>query len=138
MGTQILDVYHGRKVFSLNWNEADAIDVVAFKPGQWRQLMRASGDKKSGWPDPGTSHNVTADGRPTFVTREFLQKGFETMVAEIYAPADIPQQSGLRELAAQNDSAQSTVLSPRVSFVFDRMARTLLAAKVERTDDEVQ
>jgi hypothetical protein len=47
MGEQILDVYHGRKVFSVNWNDVGTIDVVAFKPGDWRQLLRASGDNSS-------------------------------------------------------------------------------------------
>ncbi|GEM_PF-3951951 len=41
-GEPILDVYHGRKVFSVRWNDVDAIDVVAFKPGDWREVLRAS------------------------------------------------------------------------------------------------
>lgn len=81
MGTQILDVYHGRKVFSLNWNDVDAIDVVAFKPGEWRQLLRASGHKKPAWPNAGVPQNVSDDGGPHFATRKQLEKWSQEILA---------------------------------------------------------
>ncbi|MGM5049524.1 hypothetical protein AB8A20_11665 [Tardiphaga sp. 604_B6_N1_1] len=68
MGEQILDVYHGRKVFSVNWNDVDTIDVVAFKSGDWRQLLRASGEKTSAFPNAGAPQNVAADSGSAFVT----------------------------------------------------------------------
>ncbi|MGM4998293.1 hypothetical protein AB8A05_06115 [Tardiphaga sp. 538_B7_N1_4] len=88
MGEHILDVYHGRKVFSVNWNDVDAIEVVAFKSGDWRQLLRASGIKTSGWSNAGAPQNVKEASGPAFVTREGLQKRLETFITETYSVAE--------------------------------------------------
>jgi hypothetical protein len=62
----ILDVYHGRKVFSARWNDVDAIDVVAFKPGDWCQVLRASALPPSGWQIEGFPERVATDGGVSF------------------------------------------------------------------------
>lgn len=62
-GTQILDVYCGAKVFSVNWDNADEIYVVAFKSGDWRQGLRALAPS-SNWPIAGLPKHVSADGGP--------------------------------------------------------------------------
>ncbi len=77
MGEQILDVYHGRKVFSVRWHAADTISVVAFRPGDWRQVLRASGDTKSEWPISGVPQHIAADGCPSFVTRPWVKSHIE-------------------------------------------------------------
>lgn len=68
MGEQILDVYHGRGVFSVRWNDVDAIDVVTFKPGDWRQILRASAIPPSGSRIEGgsESHVTVTNGGPHF------------------------------------------------------------------------
>ncbi len=50
MGEHILDVFYGRKVFSVSWNGVDMIEIVGFKPGDWRQLLRSLGDNASALP----------------------------------------------------------------------------------------
>lgn len=62
----ILDVYHGRKVFSVRWNDVDAIDVVAFKPGDWCQVLRASAPPPSGWQVEGFPERIATDGAVSF------------------------------------------------------------------------
>ncbi|SNT02208.1 hypothetical protein SAMN05216374_2340 [Tardiphaga sp. OK246] len=66
IGAQILDVYHGRKVFSVRWNDVDAIDVVSFKPGDWRQALRSSAMPPSGWRIEGFPESLVSDGGPHF------------------------------------------------------------------------
>lgn len=114
MGVQILDVYHGPKVFSVNWNDVDAIEVVAFKPGEWRQLLRSLGDNASAFPNAGAPQSVAVDSGSAFVTREFLEKRVETLITEFYGIADLPQQSAPSGSALLNNNSGSTDLSPRV------------------------
>jgi hypothetical protein len=83
------------------------IDVVAFKSGDWRQLLRASGDQTLEWPNAGAPRTFAIDNGPAFLTREWLQARLQTLVTETYAAAEPP---------------------PR---------QTLLTAKVERTDGKV-
>lgn len=139
MGTQILDVYHGRKVFSLNWNDVDAIDVVAFRPGEWRQLLRSLGDNASAFPNVAAPQNVAVDGGTTFVTREFLQKRLETMVHEVYAIAEPLQHSAPNGSALLNNNCGSTDRSPRINLKveFDQASRSLLGFKIVLADGEV-
>ncbi|MEH2469193.1 hypothetical protein V1281_001553 [Nitrobacteraceae bacterium AZCC 2161] len=66
MGEQILDVYHRRKVFSVRWNDVDTIDVVSFKPGDWRQELRSSAMPPSGWHSEGFPESLVSDGGPHF------------------------------------------------------------------------
>lgn len=62
----ILDVYHGRKVFSVRWNDVDAIDVVAFKPGDWSHVLRTFALLPSGWQIEGFPERVATDGGMSF------------------------------------------------------------------------
>lgn len=62
----ILDVYHGRKVFSVRWNDVDTIDVVAFKPGDWCRVLRASALHTSRWKMEGVPERVVTDGGVSF------------------------------------------------------------------------
>ncbi|MFC0243231.1 hypothetical protein [Rhodopseudomonas telluris] len=66
MGEHILDVYHGRKVFSVSWNDVDMVEVVAFKPGDWRQLLLSLGDNASAFPNAGAPQNVAVDSGSAF------------------------------------------------------------------------
>jgi hypothetical protein len=40
-GQQRLDIWHGRKVLSLAWDRTGLAEVIAFKPGAWRDILRA-------------------------------------------------------------------------------------------------
>jgi hypothetical protein len=40
-GEQLLDIWQGVKVFSVAWDVAGTLTVVAFRPGDWRQSLRA-------------------------------------------------------------------------------------------------
>jgi hypothetical protein len=41
-GEQLLDIWQDRKVFSIAWDATGAIQVVSFRPGNWREILRAS------------------------------------------------------------------------------------------------
>lgn len=77
MGEQILDVYHGRKVFSVRWNNVDAIDVVAFKPGDWRQILRASAISPSGWHVDGCPESHVSDRGTHFHAASWVRPHIE-------------------------------------------------------------
>jgi hypothetical protein len=38
-GEQLLDIWQGRKVFSISWNDFGPPYVVAFRPGSWQRLL---------------------------------------------------------------------------------------------------
>jgi hypothetical protein len=92
MGEQILDIYQGRKVFSVNWNEVDAIDVVAFKPGDWRQTLRMAAEPLVAWQMDALKPSIgkfSSDGGPGLSSVEF-DKRTQEWIAELYekAPAE--------------------------------------------------
>jgi hypothetical protein len=41
-GEQLLDIWQGRKVFSVAWDATGTLTVVAFRPGDWQNLLRAN------------------------------------------------------------------------------------------------
>ncbi|WP_441255834.1 hypothetical protein [Tardiphaga sp. 285_C5_N1_2] len=137
MGEQILDVYHGRKVFSVNWNDVDALDVVAFKPGEWRQVLRASGDQSSklsinGAPQRVVSGviSVTNDQLNSLQPDEWLQP-LHTMTD---AAAEASQQSRPGDASSVNHTDAYDGLSHRIRLEFDPVSRSLRVVKLERTD----
>jgi hypothetical protein len=40
-GEQLLDIWHGVKVFSVAWDATGSLTVVVFRPGEWRGKLRA-------------------------------------------------------------------------------------------------
>jgi hypothetical protein len=40
-GEQLLDIWQGRKVFSIVWDVTGTLTVVAFRPSDWRDALRA-------------------------------------------------------------------------------------------------
>lgn len=44
-GEQLLDIWQGRKVFSIAWDATGAMQVVTFRPGDWRDSLSASADR---------------------------------------------------------------------------------------------
>jgi hypothetical protein len=40
----LLDIWQGRKVFSVRWGAVDAINVVAFRPGDWKDVLGATAE----------------------------------------------------------------------------------------------
>jgi hypothetical protein len=40
-GEQLLDIWQGVKVFSVAWDATGSLTVVAFRPGDWREILRA-------------------------------------------------------------------------------------------------
>jgi hypothetical protein len=40
-GEDLLDIWQGRKVFSIAWNAGETPYVVAFHPGSWQDILRA-------------------------------------------------------------------------------------------------
>lgn len=41
-GLDIWDVHVGGKVFNIQWDESDMVEVVTFKRGKWEQVLLAS------------------------------------------------------------------------------------------------
>jgi hypothetical protein len=37
---QRLDIWEGRKVFSIGWDRTGLAEVIAFRPGAWRDVLR--------------------------------------------------------------------------------------------------
>lgn len=143
MGEQILDVYHGRKVFSLNWNDTDAIDVVAFKPGEWRELLRTLGNQLSGWVINGAPRRVSADRGPEFASRELIRsrsvqpdEWHETLI-KIAAWGAEDSEHSQTDVTSSPPHSNDSMLSPRLTLVFDSLTKTFLADNVECTDGKV-
>ena len=44
---ELLDIWHGRKVFSVRWGADDDIRVVAFRPGDWKDVLYATAELRS-------------------------------------------------------------------------------------------
>jgi hypothetical protein len=42
-GEELLDIWQGRKVFSIAWDAGETPYVVAFHPGSWQDTLRAIG-----------------------------------------------------------------------------------------------
>ena len=40
-GEQLLDIWQGPKVFSVAWDATGFLKVVAFRPGSWKDRLRA-------------------------------------------------------------------------------------------------
>jgi hypothetical protein len=43
-GEQLLDIWQGSKVFSVAWDATGLLTVVALRPGNWREILRAVAD----------------------------------------------------------------------------------------------
>jgi hypothetical protein len=41
-GEQLLDIWQGVKVFSVAWDATGTLTVVSFRPGDWRDKIRAA------------------------------------------------------------------------------------------------
>jgi hypothetical protein len=39
---QLLDIWQARKVFSVAWDATETLTVVAFRPGDWQDILRAN------------------------------------------------------------------------------------------------
>ena len=36
-----LDIWHGKKVLSIDWDDAEAVEIRSFTPGKWEDTLLA-------------------------------------------------------------------------------------------------
>ena len=36
-----LDIWHGKKVLNLVWDESESLEIVSYKPGEWEEILVA-------------------------------------------------------------------------------------------------
>jgi hypothetical protein len=55
-----LDIWHGKKVLSIDWDDAEAVEIRSFAPGKWEDTLLAV--QAGHWVNPGTAGIMSAAG----------------------------------------------------------------------------